>query len=125
MKIPRVPIPAQALALTKTGASALQQFAILLSEQFTMRFGRPKWDSAGSNSWNKEVIPMTIDTVQEPESDQFSIPSPREAPLFSFEAEVIDIVALRLWQRGSCLEMTGDECWFCKGEAQRCLARCQ
>lgn len=68
---------------------------------------------------------MTIDTVQEPESDQFSIPSPWEASRFSFEAETIDIVALSLWQRGSCLEMTGDECCFCKGEAQRCLAICQ
>ena len=47
---------------------------------------------------------MTIDTVQEPESDQLSIASQGEAPPSSFDAEEIDIIALRLWQRGSCLE---------------------
>ena len=68
---------------------------------------------------------MAIDTVQEPESDQFSIAIPGEDSSFSFDAEEIDIIALRLWQRGCCLEMIGDECCLCKGEAQRCLAICQ
>ena len=68
---------------------------------------------------------MPIDRVLEPESDQFAIANPGEALPSSFHAEEIDIIALRLWQRGSCLEMIGDECCFCKGEAQRCLAICQ
>ena len=68
---------------------------------------------------------MAIDIVQGPESDQFSMTAQGEASPFSFDMEEIDIVALRLWQRGSCLEMTGDECCFCKGEALRCLAICQ
>ncbi len=68
---------------------------------------------------------MAIDTVQGPEVDQYSFASAVEAPSFSFEAEEIDIIALRLWQRSSCLEMIGADCCFCRGEAQRCLAMCQ
>ncbi len=68
---------------------------------------------------------MVIDTVQEPESGEFSNATPGENSPFSFDAEGIDIVPFRLWQRGSCSEMIGDECCFCKGEAQRCLAICQ
>ena len=48
-----------------------------------------------------------------------------EAPPSSFYAEEIDFIALQLWQRGGCLEMIGDECSFCRGEAQQCLAMCQ
>ncbi len=56
-----------------------------------------------------------------------SLQLPTKGRLFltSFHPEEIDIIALRLWQRGSRLEMIGDECCFCKGEAQRCLAKCQ
>ena len=68
---------------------------------------------------------MAIDTVQEPESDQLPIPFQGEAPPFSFHTEEIDIIALQLWQRCGCLEAVGEECSFCKGEAQRCLAMCQ
>lgn len=68
---------------------------------------------------------MTIDKVQGPESDQLSITLQGEAPPSSFLEEEIDIIALRLWQRGSCLEMNGGECRLCKGEAQQCLAICR
>jgi hypothetical protein len=68
---------------------------------------------------------MTRDTVLEPESDRLLMANQGEALPFSFHAAEIDIIALRLWQRGSCLEMIGDQCCFCKGEAQRCLAICQ
>ena len=68
---------------------------------------------------------MAIDTVQEPASDQFSIASPGEAPPLTFLDEEVDMIALRLWQRGCCLVAMGDECSLCKGEAQRCLAICQ
>ena len=37
---------------------------------------------------------MAIDTVQEPESGQFSIATPGENSPFSFDAEGIDIIAL-------------------------------
>ena len=68
---------------------------------------------------------MTMDTVLEPEGGQLPMASQRETLPSGFPAAEIDIIALRLWQRGSCLEMLVDECCFCKGEAQRCLAICQ
>jgi hypothetical protein len=68
---------------------------------------------------------MPIDRILEPESDHLSIASPGEALPSSFHPEEIDIIALRLWQRGSRLEMLADGCCFCKGEAQRCLAICR
>jgi hypothetical protein len=68
---------------------------------------------------------MTIDTFQERESDQLPIASPGEAPPSTFLSEEVDIIALRLWQRGCCLETIGDDCSLCKGEAQQCLGICQ
>jgi len=68
---------------------------------------------------------MAIDTVLEPESDKLPFVPQGEAPPSSFHDEKIDIIALRLWQRSSCLETIGDDCCFCTGEAQRCLAICQ
>jgi len=65
---------------------------------------------------------MTTHMVQEPETDQLPI---IEAPVFCIEDDEIDFIAVRLWRRGSWLEPTDDECSFCKGEAQRCLALCQ
>jgi len=68
---------------------------------------------------------MAIDTVQGPERYQLPIASEGEAPPSSFEAEELDIAAFRLWQRCNCLELVSDECCFCNGDAQRCLAMCQ
>ena len=68
---------------------------------------------------------MAIDTVQKPESDQLAIANLGEALPSGIPLEEIDIIALRLWQRGSRLEIIGDDCCFCKGEAQRCLAICR
>jgi hypothetical protein len=67
---------------------------------------------------------MALDTLQEPVSDQLLIASPGEAPPCSFHAEELDIIAFDLWWRGSSWDSIGDECSFCKGEAQRCLV-CQ
>jgi hypothetical protein len=67
---------------------------------------------------------MPTDRVLEPESNRPEIANQGEALPSSFHAKEIDIIALRLWQRGSRLEMFADDCCFCKGEAQRCLAIC-
>ena len=68
---------------------------------------------------------MSIDTIKEPESEQLLIASPGERPLSSFQAEEMDIIAFRLWQRGACYDTIGDECGLCKGEAQQCLGMCR
>lgn len=68
---------------------------------------------------------MPIDKVFAPASDQLSITNMGEALPSGFHVEEIDIIALRLWQRGSRIEMIGDDSCFCKGEAQRCLAICR
>ncbi len=68
---------------------------------------------------------MPIDRVLEPETNQVAIANQWEALPSSFHAKEIDLIALRLWQRGSRLEMFADDCCFCQGEAQRCLAICQ
>ena len=68
---------------------------------------------------------MPIDRVLEPENDQLEIANQGEALFPNFHVEEIDITALRLWQRGSLLEMSGDDCCLCRGEAQRCLALCR
>jgi hypothetical protein len=69
---------------------------------------------------------MMLGTVKELESDRLQVVAQREVPLSSFEAaEEFDLIAFKLWQHASCPEMIGDECWFCKGEAQRCYATCR
>jgi hypothetical protein len=68
---------------------------------------------------------MMINTVLEPESVQIPMTYQWETLPAGIHTKEIDIIAIRLWQRGSCIEMVGDECCFCKGEAQRCLAICQ
>ena len=68
---------------------------------------------------------MPIDRVLEPERVQIPMTCQGETLPAGVHAEEIDIIALRLWQRGSCLEVIGDDCCLCKGEAQRCLAICR
>lgn len=68
---------------------------------------------------------MPIDRVLEPESDQLAIANQGEALPSNIHDEEVDITALRLWQRGSRLAMSGDDCSLCRGEAQRCLALCR
>jgi hypothetical protein len=68
---------------------------------------------------------MVIETVRRPESEQPPIADRADVFFSSFYAGEIDIIALRLWQRGCCLEPVGDVCCYCKGEAQRCLGLCQ
>lgn len=68
---------------------------------------------------------MSIDTIRGPENGQLLIVSPGEPPLSSFQSEEMDIIAFRLWQRGACFDTIGDECGFCKGEAQQCLGMCR
>jgi hypothetical protein len=68
---------------------------------------------------------MAIETPQQAEDDLFSNNPLAKAPTFIFETEEVEIIALRLRQRGSCSEMIDDECCLGQGEAQRCLAICQ
>jgi hypothetical protein len=68
---------------------------------------------------------MATNTPHEPENDGLPRASEGEASPFGLEAEEVEVIALRLWRRASCLETIGDECCFCQGEAQRCLAICQ
>ena len=68
---------------------------------------------------------MWANTVHEREVDPLPISSYGEAGFSNPEPEGLDVIALRLWQIGSCFGTLGDECWLCKGGAQRCLAICQ
>ncbi len=70
-------------------------------------------------------MPMTIYEVLEPENNQLPIAALAEAPLAGFDDKGPQTMAISLWRRGSCLQLVGDECWFCKGESQRCLAICR
>jgi hypothetical protein len=65
---------------------------------------------------------MTIDLIREPENNQLSTAFQGED---RFGVEELDIIAQRLWRRGSCFGTGGDDCGLCKGEAQQCLAICQ
>jgi hypothetical protein len=68
---------------------------------------------------------MTIYEVLESDNNRLPVTAQGEAPLASFEDKGPNTMAISLWRRGSCLEFLGDECWFCKGESQRCLAICK
>ncbi len=68
---------------------------------------------------------MTTDTIQE--VDGYEVPPGSDPVLLlsGLHAEEVEMIALKLWGRGSCLEMASEECWFCKGDPQRCLANCR
>jgi hypothetical protein len=73
-------------------------------------------------SFWREDAAMATDTIQEP---RLQLGSLGEVVPSGFEAEVIELVAFKLWRRANGVEVNAEGCDYCKGEAQKCYATCR